>query len=291
MRCTGLSSVLTLGLMAIMPLVATPASADSRWLSRLDDAVEQAARDDSYILVDLYAEWCGWCQVLEQKVFSTPEFRELANDFVLLRVDTTDGGEGTRLRTQYRGKTLPTLLILDAQRVKIGAVTGVAPVAEYIASVEAEIDRFGLLLKAYDKARESDKVDLKRQLAEEFHRRVDGRRAAALYQQVLHQTADGSGDAAWLHYYVADSLRLAGGFDPARQSLERARALAQSLDDEELLERADLLSYYIARNAGDCRSAAAALEHYLAQHPHSESSPKARRFLEDLERGIGMECS
>ncbi len=284
-------ALVTIILLPINPLVAPPAFADAPWLTRLDDAVEQAARDDRYILVDLYAEWCGWCQVLEQKVFSTAEFREFANDFVLLRVDTQDGGEGTRLRTQYRAKTLPTVLVLDARRIKIGAVSGVAPTAEFIASIESEIQRFAFLVKAYDKARKSDKIDLQRQLAEEFHRRVDGLRAAALYEQVLRQTTDGSGEAAWLLYHIADSLRLGGGFDQARQNLSRARVLAASLGDENLLERVDFLSYYIARNAGDCKTAAASLERYLDRHPHSESSPKARRFLAEIKYAGGVECS
>ncbi|MEE8524934.1 MAG: hypothetical protein V3T72_13450, partial [Thermoanaerobaculia bacterium] len=100
-----------------------------------------------------------------------------------------------------------------------------------------------------------------------------------------------SGEAAWLLYHIADSLRLGGGFDQARQNLSRARVLAASLGDENLLERVDFLSYYIARNAGDCKTAAASLERYLDRHPHSESSPKARRFLAEIKYAGGVECS
>ncbi|MEO1369235.1 MAG: thioredoxin family protein, partial [Acidobacteriota bacterium] len=39
------------------------------WHQDVYVALEEARDKDAMILVDLYADWCGWCRTLEEKVF------------------------------------------------------------------------------------------------------------------------------------------------------------------------------------------------------------------------------
>ncbi len=275
-------------------LLTAPAFAGSaepsRWLTSVDEALEAARDGDRYILVDLYAEWCGWCKVLEDQVFSSPEFRDFTRDMVLLRVDVEDGGEGTELQTRFEAMSLPTTLILDSGMVKIGEVQGFAPTDRFIAKVRRQLDEYGAMLDLFDKVKKSGDAALMRRLAEDFHGRGDGARAAALYQAMLEEVRDGNG-AAWLHYLAADAYRLEGEISQAESSMRRARSLAGGLDDPELLERLDLLRYYIAHDNGDCREAIASLERFLSSHPKSGYRSQARRTLTAIRAGKGMECT
>jgi thiol-disulfide isomerase/thioredoxin len=268
-----------------------PATASDRWTSDVEAAIERAEETDRMLLVDLYADWCGWCKVLERKVFATPEFQRFAERFVLLRVDTEDGAEGTLLKARYRVSSLPTTLILDADMVQAGAVTGFKPPAEFIAAVETELAKYRTLVEFFDRVRESDEVDLQHRLAEDFHDRGDGRRAAALYERVLERVEEGTAAYAWLRYQAADARRLAGELDVAESHLKRALKLAATLGDPELLERLDLLSFHLAQDRGDCQAATASLEHFLEEHPKSVYSGQARRTLEELRHGGGALCT
>ncbi len=282
-----LQRLLLCALLAFIP--ATAPAADG-WLTSVDEALAAAEGGDRYVLVDLYAEWCGWCKVLEKEVFTTPEFRDFTRDMVLLRVDVDDGGEGSALQARYMANSLPTTLILDSGMVKIGEVKGYKPTAQFIASVRGELEEFGTMLELFDRVKRGDDLELKRRLAEDFHGRGDGARAAALYQSMLEQTDPGTAQA-WLLYLSADSYRLSGQYSRAESSLERAREINDGDGQAGLDERLDLLVFHIAHDSGDCSAAVASLERFLANHPHSGFRSQAHRTLTSIRRGDDAKCS
>jgi len=274
---------------ALLAFAPAAAAAEARWLTDADQAFAAARDGDRYVLVDLYAEWCGWCKVLEKEVFTSPEFRDFSRGMVLLRVDVDDRGEGSALQARYEATSLPTTLILDAGRVKIGEVKGYAPTRDFIAAVRREIEEYAAMLELFDRVKRGTDVALMRRLADDFHGRGDGARAAELYQAMLERAPSGRGDA-WLHYLAADAYRLAGRFARAEASLARALAIARG-DDPVLSERLDLLRFHIAHDSGDCSAAVASLERFLDDHPGSGFLAQARRTLAAIRRGEDMRCT
>ena len=280
--------LLLCALLAFVPAVV--GAAGPAWLTGVDQAFDAARDGDRYVLVDLYAEWCGWCKVLEREVFTSPEFHQLTRDMVLLRVDVDDGGEGSDLQARYEAYSLPTTLILDAGMVKVGEVKGYAPTAQFVAAVRAELEEFEAMLELFDRVKRGSDLALMRRLAEDFHGRGDGGRAAELYQAMLGHTRGGVAEA-WIHYLAADAYRLAGRYGRAESSLARALEITGAGDDPELVERADLLRFHIAHDSGDCGAAVASLERFIASHPGSGSLSQARRTLAAIRRGDDMQCT
>ncbi|MCP3957155.1 MAG: DUF255 domain-containing protein [bacterium] len=280
-----------LPLLVLFMLVRPAAAGDGSWLTSVDDAVAAARDGDRYILVDLYAEWCGWCKVLESQVFTSAEFRDATAGMVLLRVDVDDGGEGSELQARFDARSLPTTLILDSGLVKVGEIQGYAPTGPFLARIRQQLQEHTTLLELYGKVRRGGDVALQRRLAEDLHGRGDGERAAALYEAVLRQVASGGPEAAWLYYLSADAHRLGGDYSRADVSARRARKMAAGLGDPELAERLDLLRFYIAHDSGDCGEAVASLEQFLDSHPKSGFSSQAKRTLAAIRDGEEMECT
>jgi hypothetical protein len=211
-------------------------------------------------------------------VFSTPVFQEFAQKFVLLRVDTEDGAHGTRLMEDFEVESLPTTLILSHDLIKIGELQGYLPPNPYVQSLELETAMFATLLRAYDDHRRAGSteargqhdggaVDAVQNLAEELHARRDGARAAVLYRELVERGGENEEEVAWNRYYYADSLRLGHDLPGAREAAAAARKAAAVIDNEELAERIDLLSFYLARDASACAEARQAIDHFIAQHP------------------------
>ncbi len=261
------------------------------WLESLPEAVAEAKETGRYILVDLYAEWCGWCHKLESSVFSTPAFREYAKDFVLLRVDTEDGGEGSLLKARYNAHSLPTLLVLDADMVRVGAVSGFAPMPEYVSYIQEQINGYLTLVTFYDQVAESRDVELQRKLAEDLHERGDGARAAQLYEKILDRVVPQTEAQAWLLYQTADAWRLGRETSAADEHLRKAYAVAEALENARLVERLDFLSIRVAQDAGDCERTVSSLERFLREHPESLQQKLAERTLEAIKKGDAMECT
>lgn len=287
--CKPLWTFLAVSLAWCRPAAAVPAG--SEWLTSVDEAVERAAAEKRYILVDLYAEWCGWCKNLEREVFADTAFIEYARRFVLLWVDVEDGGEGSELQARFQATSLPTTLVLDSNLVKVGEVTGFHPTRRFLGALDKEVRAYDSLLELFDRVRSSDDVTMQRRLGQDLHDRGDGRRAAELYELVLRQMPAGSRDAAWLHFQTADAYRLGAAPAEAERHLERSRKLAAELGDRAILERADLLSFQLAQDRGDCGAAQASLEHFLAHYPDSAYTRQARRTLKQIQRSEGTECT
>ena len=58
-------------------------------LAGVRSGIRQAAAADRPVLLDLYADWCISCKIMERNVFPQPEVRELMGRFELLRADVT----------------------------------------------------------------------------------------------------------------------------------------------------------------------------------------------------------
>ncbi len=272
-------------------LLASAAEAgELTWLSGLGEATKRAAAENRYILVDLYADWCGWCHKLEKQVFSTPAFADFAADFVLLKVDIEDGGDGGELNRRFGEGGLPTTLILDARQTRVGAVSGFAPAPQYIKHLQAAVAQYDASLKTYEQLRRGDDRRMMRQMAEVFHRRGDGERAAVLLERMRELTPVVPSEELWLQYMLADSYRLQGAFPRAEQSLTKARSVLAGLEDRKFSEQLDMLGFYIAQDRGDCQQALDRLKSFIVSHPRSEMRWEARRALERLQGGDGKEC-
>lgn len=273
-----------------VPATASP-NATVRWHTDLEEAVAEARVSDRYLVVDLFAEWCGWCHRLEEEVFTHPDFVAWAQDYVLLRVDTEDGGTGSWLQLRYGAESLPATLILDPDMIRVGKVQGFAPMPTFVRYLEEQVNGYLSILSFYDQLKASDDAELQRQVADDLLERGAGLRAAGLYRRVLEQVRRGTDAEAWLTYQVADALRIGRDWDAARDALGEARKLATTLDAQGsgLEERVDLLSVHLAQESGDCDGTLASLERFLHQHPESTHATYAERTLDAIKKGEVMQ--
>ncbi|HSM51439.1 MAG TPA: thioredoxin family protein [Thermoanaerobaculia bacterium] len=262
-------------LATLLALVAAPALATG-WSSDPEAAFARAEREDRLVLVALYADWCGWCRKLEREVFPSDRFRDFARPFVLLRANVEDGGAGGELRDRHRAGSLPTLLVLDARQVRIAEVEGYLPAGDLVAEIERGLAAWRSLLTAFEQALAAPpRPERLQSLAEQLHRRDDGRRAAALYRRWL--ALDPPEPARrWGRYLLADALRLDGDRVAALAEAGRARDAATAASDGELAELAALLASRIHEADGRCAEARAALEAFLADHPANRRSARVR---------------
>lgn len=99
-------------------------AAQSDWIVYSEEALIEAQRLQKPVMIDFFAEWCGACHELENKTFSTEQFRQLAKNFHLLRFDATEDNEQIQaVLRKYNVKGLPTVIFINRNGVLLNELT------------------------------------------------------------------------------------------------------------------------------------------------------------------------
>lgn len=269
-----------------VPAAPAPTAGTPTWHNSAGEAFAQARKSGKPVLVDLYADWCGWCKTMEREVFTQPKFQTYAERFVLLRVDVEDGAAGSELQQRFQAGSLPTLLLLDPKQSLLGKIEGYLETDRLIARLDRELRAYDAFLAAYETALASTDPVLWRKQAQELHARGDGGRAAVLYERVLRDGKLAGDELSWTRLQLADAYRMDGRFGEAKRTASELRgalaAAGKSPQGPGLTERVDLLLIYIAGGEGDCAGAAGALAAFERGHPRSPYLADARRAYSAL---------
>jgi thiol:disulfide interchange protein DsbD len=88
---------------------------DVRGMPQVRAAIAAAAQAGKPVLLDLYADWCIACKVMERDVFPVAEVQASMSRFTLLRVDVTANDELDReVLAEYGLFGPPSMLFFDA---------------------------------------------------------------------------------------------------------------------------------------------------------------------------------
>ena len=81
----------------------------------LSTVLDKAKKEGKIVFVDMYADWCLPCKVMDSEVFSDKPTADFLNEnFINYKVDG-ERGEGPDLNVIYDVKGYPTQLFLDSK--------------------------------------------------------------------------------------------------------------------------------------------------------------------------------
>jgi thioredoxin-related protein len=123
-------------LAVVVIVLLVPQSFAAPWNKSYADAMKKAKSGNQLVFVDLFADWCGWCHRMEQEVFPSEIFQKATDKMVLLRLNTEDGGDGTKFAQRFNVTSLPTFLILAPDDTVAGVLRGYAPAKEFVTEMQ-----------------------------------------------------------------------------------------------------------------------------------------------------------
>lgn len=95
-------------------------ASETKWLS-FEEGLKKAKKENKLILMDIYAKWCHWCNVIENTTYRDKEVIELINKYYIpVRVDAEKRPD---INKKYNQGGLPSTLILDKNgNIVFGAI-------------------------------------------------------------------------------------------------------------------------------------------------------------------------
>lgn len=271
-------------LFAAMALLLTTQASAAAWIKSIAAAQKKAKEKNQLILVDLFAQWCGWCHRFEAEIVPSMVFQNATDDMVLLRLDTEDRGEGTKFARQYNISSLPTFLVLNQDLTIAGVIRGYAPPNDFVRMLKDTRDKYVDFQK---------RVKAETSIAKDYQKRLDlareftTRQAFAQAEPRLKKLTMESGVPAAIrdqaYYDLAVSYTLQKKYS---EGLKTVMKLASMSKTGEPVERARLLAGQIYFEQGNYLGAANELRAFKVAYPNSPLVRNVDAVLPDIERRL-----
>jgi thioredoxin-related protein len=106
------------------------------WIHNFDQAKQAAKKTSKCIFVDVFADWCTWCKVLDQEVYPSPDFINFMKNYIPTKIDAEDKGDGERFAARFEVETLPTLIVTDSDGKLILRISGFRKTDQLIKEID-----------------------------------------------------------------------------------------------------------------------------------------------------------
>lgn len=249
-------------------------SKDIVWVHSYQMALQEAKKVSKPIFVDVYAEWCQWCHVLDKDVYTDREFIRFMNGYVTAKIDSEDNAEGTQFATKYKVEGLPTLMVIDQEEHVLLRIVGFRSAKDLIHEIETVQNLLNLEKTA---SSESATFELAKQYAQDqMYEEAEPR------LKKIAQSSTASGAMKEEALFLLAQVKYHQ--DQVDQALATLNTYFANYSKGKSAQDALLLMAQLQLDKKENDKAANYMQQFLQRYPDSPDAPKVREVLAQLQQ-------
>jgi thioredoxin-related protein len=273
------AKILFLSLIVFTALTVCANAADIHWYSTLEEASSTAINVNKPMFVDFWADWCTACKVMEKDLYSDPAFVNVADRFVLVRIDFD---KKTALARKYNVEALPTVVFTDSyggEFIRHRGFLDVKPFVALMRALPSDVTEFN----AYSRILTQDKNNFEalRNMAMHLHDASLFLTSNEYYARALQRSEAKANPAvkeSMMTEMALNSLSVKDG-NGAAEILERClKEFPKS--DRHIEWTLNLGRAYLFADKKD--KARKLLDAFVLQHPGSAEAERAKALLNSI---------
>jgi len=256
------------------------ASGKIEWLTSYTQGRQIAAQRHQLMIISLETDWCTWCTVMDEEVFSDAQVSSLLHSkYICIRLNAESNPEGVSALGKFHVFSFPATVVVDPTDELFVTIRGYREAPSLIAEVDAATHELHNLAELRARVSSSSaSFDDRVKLAQAYAERGLYASAASIYQELI--SAPGSENADQCLFDLAVCRASAG---QNTQALEVLKRLEQRYPDSAWIPDAEALHGEIWLHSGNRDRAKQILNLWLTRYPNNPLADHVRFLLSQLE--------
>jgi thioredoxin-like negative regulator of GroEL len=260
---------------------APPSPPSIKWEKDFAEALKKAKKAGKPVIVDFWADWCGWCHRLERTTYADPWVVRKAQDFVAVRVNTEGSRKELDVAVRYHVTSLPTIVFLSPEGRQIHRLNGFQGPGQFPRTLEGALEVARSVI-SWENAVASQPDDPRAFLALGTHlyeQEYFDEAREMLQKAVARDAGAGPDERRQARMLLGIIEHVSRNFAEAEKLLKEALTLPPDPDDE------PKLLFVLGRtqvSSGRPAEGMATFEEIVRQFPQSPVAAKARETLVNM---------